>query len=493
MSSSRLETIIRDNLNRLPAEPFIWWQKTWWSRGAFLELIEECEERLKTSNFKRGQRLALLTPNSPILLATAVAVWRLGGAVVLIDPRSGYTPLIRQLRHADVFAVLTSRGCDELVPLISEDGIPCSAISLDSLEDNIPGRPCDEEDPDTAVIFYTSGVTGEPNAVPLTHANLLACIESCVNHIDMLDEDDVILNALPNSNAFGFVCGALLPLVKAARQVILPSFMPVEASMDAIRKAEVSIVMAVPAVIAMMVSAVMRGAAAPTKIKCVLSGADRLPCALRRRAEQALNTHVIQGYGLTEASSVVALTPGLDKSKPESVGTIISCVEAQIRSDAGEVMPAGSEGQLWIRGASVAASYYRSPELTEGRFDADGWFRTGDIGRFDEDGYLYLVGRTTEVIFVGGFKVYSREVERTLEEHPAVKEAAVIGVPRSISGEIVKAFVVLRNGDKVSSKELIDYCKQKLSYYKVPRIIEFISQMPRSAIGEIVKRKLSKD
>ena len=117
----------------------------------------------------------------------------------------------------------------------------------------------------------------------------------------------------------------------------------------------------------------------------------------------------------------------------------------------------------------------------------------GDIGRFDEDGYLYLVGRTTEVIFVGGFKVYSREVERTLEEHPAVKEAAVIGVPRSISGEIVKAFVVLRNGDKVSSKELIDYCKQKLSYYKVPRIIEFISQMPRSAIGEIVKRKLSKD
>ena len=138
-------------------------------------------------------------------------------------------------------------------------------------------------------------------------------------------------------------------------------------------------------------------------------------------------------------------------------------------------MPAGSEGQLWIRGASVAASYYRSPELTEGRFDAGGWFRTGDIGRFDEDGYLYLVGRTTEVIFVGGFKVYSREV------------------PRSISGEIVKAFVVLRNGDKVSSKELIDYCKQKLSYYKVPRIIEFISQMPRSAIGEIVKRKLSKD
>ena len=139
--SSRLDIIIRDNLNRLPTEPFIWWQKTWWSRGAFLELIEECEERLRASNFKRGQRLALLMPNSPVLLATAVAVWRLGGAVVLIDFRSGYLPLIRQLRHADVFAALTYRGCEDLVQLISEEGIPCSVISLDTLEENIPGRP----------------------------------------------------------------------------------------------------------------------------------------------------------------------------------------------------------------------------------------------------------------------------------------------------------------------------------------------------------------
>ena len=138
--SSRLESIIRDNLNRLPTEPFIWWQKTWWSRGAFAELIEACEEKLKASNFKRGQRLALLMPNSPVLLATAVAVWRLGGAVVLLDFKSAYVPLIKQLIHADVFAALTYRGCEELVPLISEEGIPCSVISLDTLEENIPGR-----------------------------------------------------------------------------------------------------------------------------------------------------------------------------------------------------------------------------------------------------------------------------------------------------------------------------------------------------------------
>ena len=158
--ASRLDIIVRDNLNRLPSEPFIWWQKTWWSRGAFLELIEECEKRLAASNFKRGQRVALLMPNSPVLLATAVAVWRLGGAVALIDFRSGYAPLIKQLCHADVFAALTYRGLEDIVPLISEEGIPCSVMNLDTLDENIPGRPCAQEDEETAVIFYTSGTTG---------------------------------------------------------------------------------------------------------------------------------------------------------------------------------------------------------------------------------------------------------------------------------------------------------------------------------------------
>ncbi len=490
--SSRLDIIIRDNLNRLPAEPFIWWQKTWWSRGAFLELIEECEERLRASNFKRGQRLALLMPNSPVLLATAVAVWRLGGAVVLIDFRSGYVPLIRQLCHADVFAALTYRGCEDLVPLISEEGIPCSVISLDTLDENIPGRPCAEEGEETAVIFYTSGTTGEPKAVPLTHDNLLDCIEGCVEHIDMLNEDDVFLNALPNSNVFGFLCGALLPLVKATRQAILTSFMPVESSMDAIKNAEVTIVTAVPTMIALMVGAVSRGAAVSSSMRCILSGGDRLPADISKRAAGLLGVPVLQGYGLTEASSVVALPPSINAVKPGSVGTLLSCVEAEIRSDEGEVLPQGREGRLWIRGSSVAKCYFRNPELTAERF-ADGWFDTCDIARFDEDGYLYLVGRACDVIFVGGFKVYAREVEKTLNEHPLVHEAAVIGVPRSISGEIVKAFVVLKKGERASAKELIEYCKKKLSYYKVPRIIEFVTEMPRSAIGEIVKRKLSKD
>ena len=488
----RLEDVIISNLGSLKTEPFIWWQKTWWSGGAFLELLEECVNRFHLSGFKTGQRMAFLLPNSPILLASIIAIWKLGGTVVPIDPRSGYVSLVKQLKHADVFAAITYRGCSDLIPLISEEGIPCVLTSLDAPVENIAGRSSEEESTETAVIFYTSGTTGEPKAVPLTHENLHACINACVDHIGTLTDDDVFLNALPNFNAFGFVCGSLIPLVKATSQVVLPTFMPPEAAMDAMRNASVTIVPAVPTIISLLLGTVARGITPPKSLRYILSGGDRLPLDFDKRSQESLGVPVIEGYGLTEASSVVSIAPGIENRKAGTVGTLLSCVKAEIRNDEGDVLPSGSEGHLWIRGESVAKCYYRNPELTAKRF-VDGWFDTCDIAKFDDEGYLYLVGRRTEVIFVGGFKVYAQEVEKVLLEHPAVAEAAVIGVPRSISGEIVKAFVVLNKDEKVTSKDLIEYCKKKLSYYKVPRIIVPLTEMPRSSIGEILKRKLEKD
>ncbi|MDD4159467.1 MAG: AMP-binding protein [Synergistaceae bacterium] len=488
----RLENIIISNLESLKTEPFIWWQKTWWSGGAFLELIEECEKGFRSSGFKTGQRMAFLLPNSPILLASMIAVWKLGGTVVPIDPRSGYVSLVKQLKHADVFASITYRGCSSIIPLISEEGIPCLLTSLDAPVENLAGRLSDEESKDTAVIFYTSGTTGEPKAVPLTHDNLYTSINSCVDHLGTLMDDDVFLNALPNFNAFGFVCGSLMPLVKGTCQVVLPTFMPPEAAMDAMRNASVTIVPAVPTIISLLLGTAARGINPPRSLRYILSGGDRLPLDFDKRSQEYLGVPVIEGYGLTEAASVVSIPPSIENRKAGSVGTLLSCVQAEIRNEEGKPLPAGSEGHLWIRGDNVAKCYYRNPELTSKRF-VDGWFDTCDIAKFDDEGYLYLVGRKTDVIFVGGFKVYAQEVEKVLLEHPSVAEAAVIGVPRSISGEIVKAFIVLKKDEKVTSKELLEHCKKKLSYYKVPRIINFLAEMPRSCIGEILKRKLEKD
>lgn len=484
-----LDSKITENLKKLGTEPFIWWKKIWWSRGAFLELVNECEEVLKTAGFKAGHRLALLLPNSPVMLATTIAVWRRGGAVVPIDFHSGYVSLIKQIKHADVFSAVTFKGASGLAPLISEEGIPCSVTELDSPCHSVQGRPSEQDSEDTAVIFYTSGTTGEPKAVPLSHENMMANINSCLEHLGPLEEDDTFLNALPNFYSFGFVCGALLPLVTGSRQVALHTFMPAEATMEAIKSASVSIVPAVPTMISLLLGTVARGTVPPQSLRYVLSGGDRLPLDLRKRAEETLGVPVLEGYGVTEASSVISITPGANKRKSGSVGTLLSCLEGEIRDHEGTALKAGSEGHLWIRGASVAAQYYRNPKLTEERFK-DGWFDTNDIAKIDDDGYLYLISRASDVLFVGGFNFYAHEVERTLLEHNSIAEAAVIGVPRSISGEVVKAFIVLKSGAKTTQREIMEFCRKKLAYYKVPRIIEFTDKLPHSATGEILKRKL---
>lgn len=488
----RLENLINENLEHLVSEPIIWWQKTWWSRHALLELVEACEASLKSSGFRAGQSLALLLPNSPTFLALATAVWRLGGTIVPIDWRGGYVPLIKQLKHANVFGAVTYRGKASIAPLISEEGIPCVVCGLEEPPERIAGRTAAGDLTDLAVIFYTSGTTGEPKAVPITHENLISNIEACKTHMDVLTDDDVFLNALPNYNSFGFVTAALLPLLSGVRQVILPSFMPPDATMNAMKDAQVTIVPAVPTMISLLFGAAARGFLPPKSFRYILSGGDNLPPGFYERSMRELGVPLLEGYGLTEATAVVAMTPGVSDTKPESVGTLLTNIEAEIRGDEGEILPRTSEGRLWLRGPSIATSYYRNEELTRERF-VDGWFDTGDIAHFDEEGYLFLVSRASDVIFVGGFKVYALEVERVLLEHPAVAEVAVVGVPRSISGEIVKAFVVLKKGEKTTPKELIQFSRKKLSYYKVPRIIEFLSEMPRSGTGEILKRRLEKD
>lgn len=488
----RLETSVTENLKHLISEPIIWWQKTWWSRHALLELIEACEASLRHSGFKARQSLALLLPNSPVFLALATAVWRLGGTIVPIDYRSGYVSLIKQLKHSDVFGAVTYRGKASIVPLISEEGIPCVICGLDEPPGRIAGRASTVISSDLAVIFYTSGTTGEPKAVPITHENMITNIEACKVHMDALADDDVFLNALPNYNSFGFVTAALLPLTAGIGQVLLPNFMPPDATMSAMKDAQVTIVPAVPTMVSLLFGAAARGFLPPKSLRYIISGGDSLPPDFYERSMNELGVPLLEGYGLTEATAVVAMTPGTSRTKPGSVGSLLANVDAEIRSDEGEILPLTSEGRLWLRGPSVATGYYHNEELTQERF-VGGWFDTGDIARFDEEGRLYLVSRASDVIFVGGFKVYALEVERVLIEHPAVAEVAVVGIPRSISGEIVKAFVVLKKGEKTTPKELILFSRRKLSYYKVPRIIEFLNEMPRSGTGEILKRKLEQD
>jgi long-chain acyl-CoA synthetase len=486
----RLETHLLKNLRDEPGEPCLWFHGTWWSRGALLELVCDCEKTLRDSGFSPGMRLALILRNGPLLPATALAVWRIGGAVVPVNPEVGEAALSTMLDHADLFGAILPEGNPSLAEALGRRGIPCVAAPLSGPLPPLEGRREGEPDPEeTAVIFYTSGTTGGSKAVPLTHGNLRAVLTGCLERVEGLEPEEVFLNALPNFHALGLVVCCLLPLWANFAQAMLPSFLPVQNTVEAMRAARVSVIPTVPTMISFLLGAVARGYSPPVSLKMLISGGDRLPSRLEERARARLGVPILEGYGLTETSPVLSVAPGAKRCRTGTVGLPLPGLELQIRDDAGRILPPGREGVLWVRGPSVARSYWRNPELSAIRF-REGWFDTQDVVRIDEEGYLTVVARKSDVIIVGGFTVYPREIEDVLLSCPQVREAAVVGIPRSVAGQAIKAYVVPLKGDPPNPRDLIAFCRARLPHYKVPRIVEFLPELPKSSIGEVLKREL---
>lgn len=485
----RLDELIMQNFVKAPTEPCLWWRGAWWSRGALEEMVVECEESLVRSGFSAGQRLALLLPNSPILLASCIAAWRLGGSVVPINPLLKSPSLTDYLKSVDVFGAIVSREIEGLLDTIVDAGIPAAAAALNDASPPIEGRKATpDENSDIAVLFHTAGVTGDAKAVPITHKNIITLLSSILELITTIDEDDVILNAIPNYHSLGFVAGGMLPLAFGMPQVALPSFVPPKTALSAIRTAGVTIIPAVP----MMLSILLGGERDVTpmhKVKLVFYGGGNLMPGLTERAKEVFGVDLLEGYGLTEASSVLAVTPGAGNIKPGTSGRILSCFDAEVRDEDGNLLPFDTDGRLWIRGDALAKGYYRAPEISAERFQ-NGWFDTQDIVRIDEDGYITIVSPAVDVIMVGGVPVYPAEIEAVLQKHPDVVEAAVIGIPRGIKGEAVRAFVVLREGSALKSRDLLMYCRTRLPNYKAPRSIKILAELPKNSIGKVMKKEL---
>ncbi|MEG2666991.1 MAG: AMP-binding protein, partial [Bacteroidales bacterium] len=224
-------------------------------------------------------------------------------------------------------------------------------------------------------------------------------------------------------------------------------------------------------------------------ISRIVSGGDKLATSLDARCCEYLRTGVLEGYGLTECSPIVAFNSSVEKRKLGTVGPLFPSLKMEIRDRAGRLKDKQEEGVLWIKGPSVVKSYFRDEANTKERFK-NGWFNTGDVVRIDSDGYIEIIDRATDIIIVGGFNVFPKEVETVLCKHPAVKSAVVVGEKNSLAGEIVKAFIILNDDAKIQPKELIDYSKKTLAHYKVPRKIAFVSEYPLSPAGKILRRVL---
>jgi long-chain acyl-CoA synthetase len=270
---------------------------------------------------------------------------------------------------------------------------------------------------------------------------------------------------------------------------IAPSFIPVKNTLEALEAAEVETMVSVPAMLPFLEGACEKTGVPLPALRYILTGGGKLDRLLEERIRKSMHVICFEGYGLTECSPVVSCNPSEKTRKPGTVGPPLPGYEIQIRDLDNNPITSSSEGVLWVRGPSVVEGYFNAPELTAERF-VDGWFNTGDIVHIDEDGYITILDRASDLIIVGGFNVYPQEIETALSSHPAVRAAAVVGMHHGISGEVPKAFVVPEEGAHVTSQELIQHAKKHLAHFKVPRKIAFVDELPVSSTGKVLRRVL---
>jgi len=478
-------------------ERYFWWKGEWRTKSSFLGLVESMEGELKKAGFAPCQRIGSLLPNSPAFLALCAAAWRLGGCVVPLNFLAGPGATLRNVQRAELFSVVVPDFAKPQLDLLQEKAadFPYSVVNLDGEFSLCRGRRQEITNPDEdhAVIFFTSGTTGNPKVVPLTHRNISSNVEAACEHVPGLRGGKVMFNVLPNFHAFGFTVASILPLlVPDMGEVILPSFMPPENTLKVLQETRATALVAVPTMISMLIGAAAKHKPDLSALELLVSGGDRFPLRLDEKCERLLGLGVLEGYGLTETSPVVSVNPTYERKKQGTVGSLLPGFEAEVRGEGGQLVSPGEEGVLWLRGPSVAREYLGAPELTEERFQ-NGWFNTGDVVRLDEEGYLTVLDRVSDMMIVGGFNVYPQEVEAVLNEHPRVRESAVVGADNPISGQTIKAYVVLHpqeGGGDLTSREMVAFCRERLAHYKVPRHVEFVDEFPRSPIGKILKHQL---
>ncbi|MDR1978243.1 MAG: AMP-binding protein [Synergistaceae bacterium] len=492
----RLEAIIDGRLSVEASARCFWWEGKWYSKIDFSRLTDKIETALREFGFKKGQRIIVMMANCPAFPALSLAAWRIGGAVVPLNVKSGTASLVRTLELIEPYAVILSEtGYGDIAPVLLEHGFGCLACGpMGDFSDLDSSRAMFRESsiltPDIAVLFVTSGTTGLPKAVPLSHGNIY---DNCVGMWDIvipLEKGDVFLNVMPNFHTIGYTIGNILPLVMDTAQAIVPAFMPPKNCVRAISEAKVNIMFVVPAVAAYLLTAVERGEAPKdlfSHFKIIITGGDKLSDHLHDMALRIAGIDLVEGYGLTETSPAIAINRDYATHRRGTVGPFLKSYEWRLKTEKGEDAP-GNEGVLWVRGPSVAERYFRAPEATAERF-IDGWFNTGDYVKV-EDGYVTILDRVTDIIIVGGFNVYPQEVELILNGHPAVRTAIVVGITAKLSGQIPKAFVTKEPGVRVTERELINYCKKHMAHYKVPRKVEFIDEFPISPTGKILRRTL---
>lgn len=491
--------------------------------------IRRVAEGLRLAGVQHGDRVALVLPNCPQHVIAFYAVLRLGAIVVEHNPlytsaelrhmfedhgakvaivwdkaAENVTGLPADIRPHTVIAVNLIEAMPFYMRTALKMPVPALKKNREKLEGSAKGtktwksflknQPIDANHHrptahDIALLQYTSGTTGLPKGVMLTHRNLESNGRMGEEWIQPKD-DEVIYSVLPLFHAYGMTLGQTIAVICKARLVLFPT-VDIDLIIKAMKKVPPTILPAVPPVYRRIIDAAKANGIKLEGIRYSVSGAMNLPPELVDEWSEASHGYMVEGYGLTECSPLVACNPLNDIRRAGSIGipfpgTDIRIVDPETLQD----VPDGAEGELWVKGPQVTRGYWKNPEATNDTITSDGWLRTGDIVRVDEDYFLYVVDRIKEVIITGGFNVSPSEVEAALRQHDSIADAAVVGLPLKAGGEMVVAAVVAAEGSAIDEAEIREHCYGKVTRYKVPRRIFEVDDLPRSMLGKTLRRSV---
>ncbi len=498
-----------------------------------LENVNRFATALAALGVKKGDRVGLMLPNCPQMVIGYYGVLKAGGVVVAFNPLYVEREIEHQIKDSGtkvmvVFDLLMGRiqkvrepaGLEKVIWTSIKDFLPFPLKQLyptkakkdgtlvqtpttpgnyqfvDLLARSEPKPPVYEFNPaeDLCCLQYTGGTTGVSKGCMITHRNMLVnAIQVSKWTPEIKYGTEMIMTALPLFHSYGMTCCMNLACALASGMILMPRFI-VDDVLKAINKFKPTLFPGAPTMYIAINNHPEVKKYDMKSIRACLSGSAPLPVEVQKKFEGITGGYLNEGYGLSEASPVTHANPLFGRNKPGTIGLPFPDTVSKIMDiETGEKeLPVGEVGELVIKGPQVMKGYWNRPDETEKTL-RNGWLYTGDIAKMDEDGYTAIVDRKKELIIAGGYNIYPREIEEVLFEHPKILEAAAIGVPDEYRGETVKVFVVPKPGQQLTADEVIEYCKTKLAKYKVPKFVEFRSELPKTFVGKVLRRILAEE
>ena len=498
MGDWHLARLSESAFERLGDNEALFFEGRWYSTGELRDRILRLAGGLVELGVSPGDRVVVMLPNGPTVPVAYNAIWRAGAAVTpamfLLPPDE----LNRIITDSEATTVITSpdflgsvkvaaEGAEHLKWIISTGTETDGVVSLESLETAPPGEIVDREDSDLSSLLYTGGTTGASKGVMYSHENQAFCAQA-LHEASKVEGPTMGLTALPLSHAFGLMVTVAGFFSEEPGKAVLMSWFDPQQWLDNVQNFRVNRAAAVPSMIQLLLGQPLEDYDLSSWDFLGVGAAPLAKDVIEEFERRVPSCKVHEGYGCTETGGGATTNP-LEARRVGSVGKPMPGYELKIVDESDNELPVGQPGEVCVRSRGLMMGYWKSPELTEETMRG-GWFHTGDVGRLDDDGYLYIVDRIKDLIIRGGFNIYPRDVEDVLLEHPAIEVAGVVGRPDPKYGEEVVAFVSLRSGASATPEELIEHCKAKIGRHKYPRDVRIVGYVPLTPVGKIDRKAI---